>query len=265
MNSDFVLVAANVFHSRFWNTPHKTGFVTKDRPVKHYEIELYLEDAQSTYIDQQAFPIRKNHILVARPGQTRHSILDFSCLYIYIDARSDRIRHLLDNFPVSFKISNTFQYTVLFQELIDAKNSGSEHAQLLINCKVYELLYRMSIDATDVVSSANHVQLEKARIFIEENFSQPIQLKDIAAITNFSPAYCHKQFKKHYGQTPGEYLLKIRLNAAKKMLLMSESSIEEIALTCGFSSHAYFNAVFKKHTGLPPLKFKNHSFNGYKL
>lgn len=268
MNSDFVLVDANVFQSRFWCAPHQAGFVTKDRPVKHYEIEFYLEDAHATYINGKEFPIRKNHILVAKPGQTRHSILDFSCLYIYIDAKSEAIRQLLEGLPSSFEISNPFQYTAIFQELIDAKLSGFGAAELLVHSKLYALLYRLSVDAgSNAFHTGNHnrTELEKARIFMEENFRQPIQLKDIAAVTSLSPAYFHKQFKKYYDQTPGEYLLNIRLTAAKKMLSVTNTSMEEIALACGFSSHAYFNAVFKKHTGLPPLKYKNQAFSKYRI
>lgn len=268
LNSDFDIVCASTFQSRFWCLPHQNGFVTKDRSVMYYEIEFFLEDAQSTFIDGVAYPILKNHILVGKPGQIRHSILDFSCLYVYLDPRSDAIRDLLEGLPTLFEISNPSQYMALFHDLIDSKLTEFEGQDLLVSSKIYELLYKMHIDSrktSDKGISHNKISLENSRQFINQNYTQPLHLEDIAAVANLSPAYFHKLFKKLYGQTPGEYLQEVRLTAAKKMLLTSNVSVEEIAFTCGFSSQAYFNSVFKKSTGLPPLKFKSQSLDKYKI
>lgn len=268
LNSDFDFVCASTFHSQFWCLPHQNGFVTKDRSVMYYEIEFFLEDAQSTFINGVAYPILKNHILVGKPGQIRHSILDFSCLYVYLDPKSDAIRDLLDGLPTLFEISNPSQYMALFHDLIDAKLTEFEGQDLLVSSKIYELLYKMHIDSrktSDKSISHNKISLENSRQFINQNYTQSLHLEDIAAAANLSPAYFHKLFKVLYGQTPGEYLQEVRLTAAKKMLLTSNVSIEEIAFTCGFSSQAYFNAVFKKCTGLSPLKFKSQSLDKYKI
>ena len=66
----------------------------------------------------------------------------------------------------------------------------------------------------------------------------------------------HKLFTEYYGITPSDYILKIRISAAKQLLITKDDSIARIAADCGFSSQSYFNYSFKKQTGLSPLKYR---------
>lgn len=66
----------------------------------------------------------------------------------------------------------------------------------------------------------------------------------------------HKLFTEYYGITPSDYILKIRISAAKQLLITKDDSLARIAADCGFSSQSYFNYSFKKQTGLSPLKYR---------
>jgi AraC-like DNA-binding protein len=57
--------------------------------------------------------------------------------------------------------------------------------------------------------------------------------------------------------TPCQYLTKIRLDAAQKMLIDTSRSLSEIAFDCGFTSQAYFCSVFKSKIGTTPKNFRN--------
>lgn len=266
LNSDFELIDANIFHSQFWFSPHRNGYVTKERLVKYYEIEFYLEDAQSTFINEEKYPIQKNRILIAKPNQIRHSILDFSCLFIYIKPNSVAAKKFLDDLPTILCASNIAKYLSLFYDLIEAHAKQFEGKDLYICSKIYELFYRLQIDAHNSTPNRivqNIALLENTRKYIRLNYKKTVRLEDMAASAHLSPTYFHKLFKALYGQTPNEYLLEVRLAAAKRMLLTSTVSIEAIALSCGFSSHSYFNAVFKKNTGCTPLQYKNQALDRY--
>mgnify|MGYP003319274626 CR=1 FL=1 len=56
--------------------------------------------------------------------------------------------------------------------------------------------------------------------------------------------------------TIGEYLLKVRLDNAKFLLLNTNKSIENIAESCGFSSANYFSLMFKRKIGISPLNYR---------
>ena len=103
----------------------------------------------------------------------------------------------------------------------------------------------------------NISDLEKARLFINENMDKAISLEEIAAQANLSIYYFTRSFKKAYGYTPHEYLIKIRLNTACFYLVSSTSQVKEIAFSCGFTSESSFCTCFKKNIGCTPAEYRD--------
>ena len=66
----------------------------------------------------------------------------------------------------------------------------------------------------------------------------------------------HNIFSAAVGKTPYEYLTRLRLEEAKRLILMGELSMSEIAEQCGFSSTSYFIQVFHKTAGVSPDKYR---------
>lgn len=62
-------------------------------------------------------------------------------------------------------------------------------------------------------------------------------------------------FKKKFNVTFTAYLTELRLNNAINLINSGFTSIKEIAQLSGFSDALYFSKIFKKNTGLPPIKF----------
>ncbi|MFL9874671.1 helix-turn-helix domain-containing protein [Paraburkholderia megapolitana] len=95
-------------------------------------------------------------------------------------------------------------------------------------------------------------RLRRAIDFIEANLANPIGLAEVAASTGLTRMHFAAQFRSTTGYSPHAYLLQRRLEHAQKLLRSSEFSVLNIALSCGFSSHAHFTAVFKRAIGEPP-------------
>jgi AraC-like DNA-binding protein len=87
--------------------------------------------------------------------------------------------------------------------------------------------------------------IETALTFIEKNYSANITVEDVAHAANISMFHFVRQFKKHIGFTPYEYLVKYRMNKAKSLLLHSRQSIEQIADQVGFRDAPTFIRAFK--------------------
>ncbi len=68
-----------------------------------------------------------------------------------------------------------------------------------------------------------------------------------------------REFHKHFQMTIGEYIRKRRIEHASELLSNSELSMAEIASICGFSDQSHFCALFKKHSGMTPGKFRDVS------
>lgn len=95
-----------------------------------------------------------------------------------------------------------------------------------------------------------------AKMFIKENYSKPITLREIADSVFLSPSYFERCFKKETGLTPLEYLTNLRISKAKA-LLTKNNKILKVCYEVGYKSLSYFNKIFKKHTGFNPKEYQN--------
>jgi len=96
-----------------------------------------------------------------------------------------------------------------------------------------------------------------AKSLLESQFSEKVNLEDIASHLNISYVWFRTYFKKHTGFSPYDYLLNIRINHARLLLKNSNRSVKEISQSSGFESQQQFSKTFKKKTGLSPVHFRN--------
>ena len=92
--------------------------------------------------------------------------------------------------------------------------------------------------------------------YIQENFSNNLQIEDIATASNCSTSYLSRIFKKHLGKSPYCYLTEYRLFFAEK-LLRNQFSVTDVALMSGFGDCSVFIKRFKKSFGITPLRYKD--------
>lgn len=105
-------------------------------------------------------------------------------------------------------------------------------------------------------------RLNKALRFIEKNYSENILLDDIAASASFSSYHFHRIFLSILGETPSEYLRRIRLEKAAVLLqLHPDYSINQIVHETGFSSSAVFSRAFQNRFSLSPRDYRKNIHN----
>ena len=90
-------------------------------------------------------------------------------------------------------------------------------------------------------------------MYIDEQYSRPdLTIAEIAEVTHFSPNYIQKAFRKAYGCTPVEYLVRTRLEKARELLKMHCYRVKEVAYLCGWNYVHYFDRKYKEHFGHLP-------------
>ncbi len=92
--------------------------------------------------------------------------------------------------------------------------------------------------------------------YIENNLFRPLDISDIASQLGLSRAHFTTVFTKAVGESPYNYLTKIRIKRAKEYLTSTTLSITEIAYSVGFASIERFSEQFKKYTDLSPLAYR---------
>lgn len=92
--------------------------------------------------------------------------------------------------------------------------------------------------------------------FLKANFRNKITLQDVAKRTAFSPIYCDIVFKKNRGKGIIDYLIDLRVDEAKKLIIEGVDDLQDVAALSGFSDYNYFSRTFKKRTGTTPTQYK---------
>lgn len=95
--------------------------------------------------------------------------------------------------------------------------------------------------------------------YVQQNFSNHINLATIAGISNLTPQSFCRLFKKRTGKNFVEHLNEIRIAEACKLLIDSDLSVSEIAYNCGYKTVSNFNKLFKNITGVSPKIYRNKS------
>lgn len=111
---------------------------------------------------------------------------------------------------------------------------------------------------TENENTKNLYKLKKVLNYIRKSYSKQITLKDMAQIAGVSPKYFCSFFKNMTAKTPVEYLNSYRIEKAAANLLASDSSVTDIAYSCGFNDLSYFIKVFRDLKGISPKQFKKN-------
>ncbi|MCW3093551.1 MAG: AraC family transcriptional regulator [Ferruginibacter sp.] len=98
-------------------------------------------------------------------------------------------------------------------------------------------------------------RIVQAKIFMDTHFGEAIDLHNIADEAYFSKFHFIRLFKTVYGNTPHQYLTKVRIEAAK-MLLQKQTSMTETCFAVGFDSISSFSGLFKKYTKTTPSTYQ---------
>ena len=113
------------------------------------------------------------------------------------------------------------------------------------------------LNAQDSFHSQDNLRIRKMLEFIHKNFFNDISLSDIAGTADIGERECLRCFQKTIQLSPIQYLIKYRIMQGAEMLLCCpESSISDIALSCGFDSPSNFAATFKRFYNRTPREYR---------
>ncbi len=143
--------------------------------------------------------------------------------------------------------------------LMDEKNYGYEFEIRAVLSELLLLIIKNSSEPINnkVKSKAEVERIRKMLNFIQINFADNIDLQQIANSAFISRRECLRCFRHIVGMSPIQYVIELRIQKAKHLLLETDLSISDIYIACGFQNQSYFTKIFKSKTGLSPMKFRN--------
>jgi AraC-like DNA-binding protein len=98
--------------------------------------------------------------------------------------------------------------------------------------------------------------LRRARDLMDRHFAEPLDLDAMARAAGFSRYHFARGFKEAYGETPGQYLTRRRIERAQDLLRSANLSVTEVCHLVGFSSLGSFSARFSRLVGASPSAYR---------
>ncbi|MFC3787233.1 helix-turn-helix transcriptional regulator [Paenibacillus sp. GCM10012307] len=217
--------------------------------------------------DQQAIPIKEGYLAVYQPGILH--IEQSACHYplkgisllignLRLQYTTLNIQMAMAGHPVIYLHHQNYDIlSRYFTEIhFEHQTPGIGSSELISFLLQSIIIHLTRIISTPPKTNGISVISRTARDYIKENYARDLTLGAIASLVFVSPYYLAHIFKAEIGMSPIQYVIKCRIDAAKRMLADTRLSVSEIACLVGYSNANYFNILFKKITGETPGKFR---------
>ena len=226
----------------------------------------YHSDAASyapVYGDVIVIPAGKLHATTLTAEQTRYVRFKY---YLYDGALETfgassllEFLHKGGGEPFFFSLPQhtAKELEALHQQLDRAVEKSNEKDHALAMGLILQIFYLLDRYATSSVFSQSDFppKLVEVQQFLGQHYAEQLSVDMLAERFYYSRGHLSRLFRQYFHLTIGEYLLKLRVNAGKK-LMEEPLSLAEICFQCGFGSLSSFIRAFHEETGMTPSQFR---------
>jgi AraC family transcriptional activator of pobA len=247
---------------------------------EHFEIIVMRKGSMVLHIDSRPYMVEAGDVVII-PGGSLHVGYSLSEEDVYYDCvvlnpslfndwvpdpiHAQYVAPYLEG-RIRFPIKPTdldetcMRYYPLLDEVIAELSAKNPAYQLIVKSKLHVLFTLLSrtfmpqqwADKPLEVYFPNHDRFKLLIQTLQSNFSEKMTVEHAAKEVNLNPYYFCKLFKRLTGRTFIEYVNVCRMNEAKRLLLVSNHSITEIASKVGCENPNYFTKLYKKYMGMTP-------------
>ncbi len=228
-----------------------------------YEIYYMMSGNCNYFIDDKVYEVFPGDVVLIPSGVIhRTNYLSSEHTRILIECSENMVPDLVKNSLSSmlYLYRNTSinkEFYNLYRRLDKEVNDPDQYSCEVVENMIKMLFYTLARTKSIIKDSRrNNNMIEEVVSYVKDNFSQQINLSQVAKDHFISPEHLSRTFKKHTGFGFNEYLTLVRLQHAEQLLKGDEKlSISNIAYSCGFNDSNYFSDKFKKVYGTSPLKY----------
>ena len=226
---------------------------------RDYYMMYFIKGGMDIRFDDYEGVIRAGDLLIMRPGTK----------YKYNSEKGSGLNYLWLHFTGFNAEKIVEDANIPFNKICHCGNIGSVIecwkrmcTEFIINDEHFEkATFSIFNEILISFSRAINDKREKKRLlnsitYIHENYQQKINIEHLASMENLSPSHYRALFTQMFGESPVEYIISRRIEAAIQLLENSDKTLSEISALSGFNDVYYFGRQFKRKIGVSPGKYR---------
>lgn len=246
--------------------------VTYEKQDSH-TLSLYLKGGETSFRQDQIGNKGRAGTFCLMPQGQRSTWqiggpIDFAHLYFsdrilkqYVADRFDRDVRLFELTDLTYREDRTLRNLVL--HYLSCCQYGDDQMSLHAEQLLYQIFEHLisaynghdtRITPISGGLAPKHIRLLKA--VIADQMDRRLSIQGLAAQIGLSPFHFARQFKESFGEAPAQYVSRQRINAVKRLLIGTDTTIASIAAQTGFAQQSHMTAQFKRHTGQTPNSYR---------
>ncbi len=214
------------------------------------------------YVRNRRVPVPEGMAFaIERPGPYIYCFEDapvpwrFEYITISIDVKGSLLPERMREDPL-LDIEAQPELLRQFKDLVKLRLARDYMPGLLDSALGYRFFLSYVAAKTKLQSFAATERVEKFKRLLERHFSKEISIRAMAARAGYAQETLIRLFQKHYGISPGRYVMRLRIRHACRLLEAGEMPLKRIAVESGFSSANYFGRAFRRLTGRTPGQYR---------
>lgn len=232
---------------------------------EHIELHYVLEGQGIFYCNHKPFNMEEGNLLIINSNELHEGYSSTKSMQsLVIIFEMDTFSKEIANYNVIFQsiIASDDNIKRLMQDIYQEELNKQVGYKLALRGKIYELityLLRNYVaenlsDKENIKRMQNLKRLNMVLQYIHANYTESIMIQTLAELIHLSEyRFCHL-FKESLGQSPLNYINKVRLKEAHRLLEQKEMTVSEVAAAVGFTDYNNFGRLFRNYYGYAPSR-----------
>lgn len=237
-----------------------------------FEVLRVLRGRLALYLNNEIYDLRAGDVIFIPPG-TLHRGDPIDCVYdcavfdlrlasgYYTSKLSDLIQPIISSDAEITHVCDGTKDSAT--ELLDTVAEEKPYFELKVASLIAEIIYKLYSSGNVAMRHIENKRIAHQRALmtlliekIEKDYAEKITLADLAEIAQMNEKYLCRFFKGFTGQTPIDYINRLRIDRACYEMTVNKMTVTSAAYECGFNELSYFSKMFKKYKGVSPGQYR---------
>jgi AraC-like DNA-binding protein len=246
-----------------------------DNVHDNYEFVIPLGNFSHFYIDKRQIDCRPGQLLIVQP-QAHHGVsrplnmASFITVFVRRDYFDRLTRDLLGASNNNFLCEQCLLHSevqavlsALILEIRENRMGRSRLIELLSEQLVIQLIRHYHINQMEEVRlfdkplTESQARFQPVLEYMHEHLEAKLTIEQLSELARMNRFHFIRAFKGAFGQSPYDFLTDLRITQAKRLLVHTRLSANEIGIQCGFFSASRFSAAFRQNTGMTPSTYRS--------